>query len=132
LVNGLGIKDKVIFTGFLYEKNLAAALQANDVFLTACKNEVMPLAILEAMAVALPMVLVKEKGLAERTLLQENANGFFTKTDDPQDMAKKALAILSSDRLAHKFGQKSRLMAEEYSREKIINLLIDFYKNLSA
>jgi len=70
--------------------------------------------------------------LAERTLLQENANGFFAKTDDPQDMAEKALIILADDRLADKFGQKSRSMAEEQSREKIINLLIDFYKNLSA
>jgi len=131
LVCDLNIKDKVIFTGFLYKQDLARALKANDVFLSACKNEVMPLAALEAMAVKLPLVTVKEKGLSELAILEDGKNGYFCKTDNPQDMAEKALKILSNSRLAAKFSKESRLKAEEYSHEKITGKLISFYEKIT-
>ena len=128
LAKELKIKDKVIFTGFLYKDELKKALQANEVFLSACKNENMPLSVAQAMAVGLPLVMVKENGLSE--MIKENTNGFFCKTDNPEDMAKKALKLLSDARLLKKLGAGSRKMAIEYSDEKITKLLIEAYKKI--
>lgn len=125
LAIGLDIKNKIIFTGFLFGENLVKSLWANDVFLTASKSENMPLSILETMASGLPMVLVKEKGLAE--LVKENINGFFAKTDDPRDMARKTLDIISDENLAGKFSRASRLLALEYSKEKVCKSLENYY-----
>lgn len=128
LVKELKIKNKVIFTGFLYKNDLNKALQANDVFLSACKNENMPLSVAQAMAAGLPLVVVKENGLAE--LVKENINGFFCKTDNPEDMAEKTLKLLSNTGLLKKFGAGSRKIAMEYSNGKITNLLIESYKKI--
>ncbi|MBU4143084.1 glycosyltransferase [Patescibacteria group bacterium] len=127
LAKNLNLNPSIIFTGSLfYNGDLVRALQANDLFISASKNENMPLSVLEAMAVALPMVLVKEKGLAE--LIKENINGFFTKTDDSADIAAKTLSLLSSPDLLNKFSRGSRQMAMEYSNEKVTDLLIKFYE----
>ncbi len=127
LAKNLNLNPSIIFTGSLfYNGDLVRALQANDLFISASKSENMPLSVLEAMAVALPMVLVKEKGLAE--LIKENINGFFTKTDDPADIAEKTLSLLSSPELLNKFSQGSRQLAMEYSNEKVTDLLIKSYE----
>jgi len=127
LARDLKINDSVIFTGsLLYNGDLVQALQANELFVSASKSENMPLSVLEAMAVALPMVLVREKGLAE--LIKENINGIFAKTDDPTDIAEKILSLLSNTELLNKFGQGSRFLAMEYSNEKVTDLLMKSYE----
>ncbi|MBU2036696.1 glycosyltransferase [Patescibacteria group bacterium] len=127
LAKDLNVNNSVIFTGsLLYNGNLVKALQANDLFISASKSENMPLSILEAMAVGLPMVLVKEKGLAE--LIQENVNGIFARTDDPADIAEKVLFLLSNTDLLNKFSQGSRQMAMEYSNGKVTDLLMKSYE----
>ncbi|MDD2753718.1 MAG: glycosyltransferase [Candidatus Portnoybacteria bacterium] len=128
LAEKLGVADNVIFTGFVYGETLARALQTNDVFITASKSENMPLSVLEAMSAGLPIVAAKENGLAE--IVEENTNGFFARTDDPADIAQKTLAILSSPELLGKFSEGSRRLVMEYSEEKILTRLEDYYKEL--
>lgn len=128
LAESLGIKNQVIFTGFLYKEDLAKALAANEIFLTASKSENMPLSVLEAMAAGLPIIAVKENGLAE--MVKEGQNGFFALTDNPADLAEKTLALLADRELLKKFSRASRLLALEYSKEKISALLENFYKKV--
>jgi 1,2-diacylglycerol 3-alpha-glucosyltransferase len=125
LTEVLGIKNEVIFTGFLYGEDLVAALQANDVFLTASKSENMPLSVIEAMAAGMPIVSVKELGLAE--IVKEHVNGFFTKTDDPGDMAQKIINIISDQDVMKKFSEASRTLSLEYSKDNITDLLEKSY-----
>jgi len=131
LARDLEVNDSVISTGsLLYNGDLVRALQANDLFVSASKSENMPLSVLEAMAVGLPMVLVKEKGLAE--LIEENVNGVFAKTDDPADLAEKIMFLLSSPDLLAKFSRGSRQIAMEYSNGKVTELLMTSYEKTIA
>ncbi len=128
LADNLGVKDKVFFTGTLHGKDLIEALRASDVFLTACKNENMPISVLEAMASGLPVVAVPEKGLKE--IIEENVNGFFAETDNAKDIAQKTLDLISKPALVEKFGAASRRLAMEYSREKVSKFLENYYKKI--
>ena len=85
----------------------------------------MPLSVLEAMAVGLPIVTVREKGLGE--IVKENVNGFFAKTDDPEDLAKKTLELLYDPDKLEKFSSASRELAMGYSHEKVASLLEESY-----
>ncbi|MBU1137242.1 glycosyltransferase, partial [Patescibacteria group bacterium] len=89
----LGLKNKVIFTGVLRGENLVKALWANDIFITASKTENLPVSVLESMAAGLPIIAVKEKGLAE--IIKENTNGFFVQTDNPKDISARTVFLLS-------------------------------------
>lgn len=129
LAKKLGIEKQIIFTGFYkYDDSVVKILQANEIFLTASKSENMPLTVIEAMATGLPLVMVKENGLAE--LIKENRNGFFCRTDDPQDMAAKTLALLADRKRLAVFGANSRDLAMDYSEEKITAQLENYYKKL--
>jgi len=129
LAEKLKIKDSVIFTGLLpYGEKIVEAYQASDIYITASKSENMPVAILEAMGCGLPIIAVKERGLAE--LVKENINGFFAKTDDPSDIAQKTLDLLNKPELLKKFSEASRVLARQYSHEQIAVTLEDLYKKL--
>lgn len=129
LAENLKIKDNVIFSGFVsYGEEVVKAYQANEIYLTASKSENMPVSILEAMGCGLPIVAVKERGLSE--LVRNNVNGFFAKTDNPEDMAQKTLRLISDSNLLKKFSDASRSLALKYSHEHVAFLLENFYKNL--
>jgi len=125
LSKALGLKNKIIFTGILRGENLLKALWANDIFITASKTENMPVSVLESMAAGLPIIAVRENGLAE--IVKENTNGLFAQTDSPKDFSQKIIFLLSRPELLKKFGQNSRSLALNYSREKIASLLETFY-----
>jgi glycosyltransferase involved in cell wall biosynthesis len=80
------------------------------------------------MAMGLPIVTVKEKGLAE--ILKDGINGFFARTDDPTDLSEKALKLLDNPILLKKFGAASRKLALTYSKDRITQRLVNFYKQL--
>jgi len=129
LAEELKIKDKIIFTGFVpYGEKVVKNYQASDIYITASKSENMPIAILEAMAVGLPIITVKERGLKE--IINDGVNGFFAKTDNPADMAKKTLELLSDPVLLKKFSKASRKLALQYSHGKITSDLEKKYTNL--
>lgn len=125
LANELGIASRVFFTGFLYGENLVEALRANDMFLTASKSENMPLSVLEAMATGLPIITVREKGLAE--IVEDGFNGFFVKTDDPQDTAENILKLATNPELLKKISLGARLKALEYSHDRITEEIEKIY-----
>jgi len=122
----LGIKSKVIFTGLLLGEKLVKALQANEIFVTASKSENMPLSVLEAMAVGLPMITVQEKGLAE--LIKDGVNGFFVPSDQPQALAEKILELIGQSKTLEKFSIASRELANKYSKENVTCLLEKAYE----
>lgn len=129
LAEKLNVKEKVIFTGFIpYGEKVVETYRANDIYLTASKSENMPIAILEAMACGLPIIAVRERGLAE--IINDNVNGFFAKTDDPADMAEKTLELLSNSALLKKFGKASRKLALQYSHKQVTSDLEKKYSDL--
>ena len=129
LADKLKIKDHVIFTGYIpYGKKIVEIYQANDIYLPASKSENMPMSILEAMACGLPIIAVKERGLAE--LIKSGVNGFFVKTDNPKNMAEKTLDLLADSDSMEKISQSSRLLALGYSDKAINKLLEEFYLEL--
>lgn len=129
LAKKLGVEKQVVFTGFYnYNEGIVKILRANEIFLSASKSENMPLTVIEAMATGLPLVMVKENGLAE--LIKENINGSFCRTDDPEDMAAKTLALLADRQRLTELGANSRRLAEEYSGKKITAQLENHYKIL--
>jgi len=128
LADDLGIKEKVLFKGFLRGQDWLEAFQSADVFITASKSENMPLTILEAMSAGLPVVAVGEKGVAEIVLSGES--GFLSKADDSDDLAKNVLKFKNDKKLKEKMTTTARKLAFKYSYEKIGKNLSDVYSKL--
>jgi glycosyltransferase involved in cell wall biosynthesis len=91
LARGLGLAGRVIFLGPVAEPQRALALF--DIFALSSDTEQMPMSVLEAMAMALPVVSV-DVGDVRAMLAPENRDCVVVKTDEPAFAA--ALATLAA------------------------------------
>ena len=129
LAKGLGIKEKVKFTGYLFGGNLVQALNASDVFITASASENQPVSVLEAMACGLPVVACRAAGLPE--IVEENVNGFLTEPGLVQDMADSIIKLMEDARLRANFSKASRQIALSFSRRKVASKIEEYYQSLN-
>jgi len=128
LVKKLHLENKVIFTGTLHGQAHLKTLQDADIFLTASKTDNMPMAIMEAMSVGLPIVGVNALGIPE--MVKDGLNGYVVAPDDLKSMAQKTLALLEDDALREKFSKTSRELALGYGEEKNAEILENIYNAL--
>ncbi|OGY87646.1 MAG: hypothetical protein A2233_01705 [Candidatus Kerfeldbacteria bacterium RIFOXYA2_FULL_38_24] len=118
LTKDLGMQKHILFTGFLYQQELIDTLQANEIFVTASTSENMPLSVLEAMAVGLPVVAVKALGMPE--IVEDRHNGLLTDTDNENELAEKILKLLTTEDLLKKYALSSAQLAQKYTQQKAI------------
>ncbi len=124
----LGIAERSRFTGYLHGTELVSALQSADIFLTASKSENMPLAILEAMAVGLPIIAVGSLGMRE--ILKDGGNAFFIGPDQSSEMAARAIQLLQNELLRKQFAETSRNLSLQYGQKAIAKRLVELYKSI--
>lgn len=130
LAQKLKIKENVLFVGFKQNQGLVEALQANDIFLTASKTENMPLSVIEAMAVGLPVVATDALGMPE--IVKNDVNGYLFEPDDWKEMSGKIMAILTDENLMKKFAIASREASLLHSEDCLTKKLESIYKKLIA
>lgn len=122
-------KLKTMFTGALRDRELVEALWAGDVFLTASKSENMPLALLEAMAVALPIAAVGSFGMTE--VVQHEKNALLSEANDFVALEEHLHTLLSNAELQKRFSDASLRMATQYSPAQVTERLITLYQKLT-
>ena len=126
LAKGLGIKEKVIFTGF--RRDVLEIVNIFDVFALSSLWEGMPVALLEAMAASKPVVATAVGGCKE--LILNGENGFLIKPSDVGELSKAIIAILRDPKLASKMAQNSRKRAEQFSVETMVKRTETLYETL--
>ena len=113
-------KSCVLFTGFLSGKELLSAFNSADLFLFPSLSETFGLAIIEAAACGLPVLL--------RELPVFRMFEFAEKFSNEGEMLKKTVKILEDSGLNKKLRKKSLRCAEKFSLENHAERLIGIYK----
>jgi glycosyltransferase involved in cell wall biosynthesis len=110
---------QVILKGF--SKEIFQAMANSDLLLHLCPVEPFGLAILEAMAVGLPVLVPNQGGT--KTLVQNDISGFQFKANDPQDLAQCLLKLqhTSPKLLNYVVKNAQKNLKSEYSELKGIN-----------
>ena len=128
LVKELNIVDQVIFTGYIKDK-LPVLLRSLDIFVLleegtdgSCR------ALLEAMAVGLPVIGVNKGGMKEAII--DGKNGFLISSKNSVNELKEKLKILCENReLREEFGKNSRkIVLEKFSKRKNLEKFLNFYR----
>lgn len=108
LTEQLGLKQDIIFTGF--REDIPAILSALDVFVLASIEESCPVALLEAMAMKVPVVATDVGAVSEMVL--HGRTGFVVPPRDPEAIAEAVLTYSSAP------GAQVRQMVEA-ARQRI-------------
>jgi glycosyltransferase involved in cell wall biosynthesis len=118
LTRGLGLSDRVIFLGSVAEPQRALALF--DIFALSSDTEQMPMSVLEAMAIGLPIASV-DVGDVKAMLAPENRGHIVAKTDE-QAFADALDALITAPEQRAQLGALNRAHARQhYSWETMVD-----------
>lgn len=128
MAENLGLNN-TIFAGAVPHEKLPAYYQAADLFVFASLTETQGIVILEAMASGLPIAALKDD--AFKGIVSDGENGFLIPPKSaPEIFAEKITRILDNGALRKKFSQASAEIAENFSKEKQAEKLLDIYGKL--
>ncbi len=127
LVRELGLAGRFSFTGL--RPDIPEVLSELDVFVLSSISEGLPLAVVEAMAAARPVVVTRCGGLVE--VVEDGRSGFLVPPADPQSLASKVCEVLSNPSLAAELGGNARRRAEErFSLRRMLAEYENLYQRL--
>ena len=126
-VSALGLEKQVEFAGSSTDPS--QFLQQSDLFVLPSKEEGMSIALLEAMALGMPVVASDIPG--NRRLIENDAFGRLFPVGDPESLAKTILETWADPERAQLLGEAARRRVEEhYSIEAVARRHLDLFDAL--
>jgi glycosyltransferase involved in cell wall biosynthesis len=124
-VRRLGLADSVRFLGYRYDvPELTAA--ADVVVLTSLKEGI-PRALMQAMAVGVPVVATNVKGTRE--VVVDGYTGFLVPLDDADALAERLGVLLGSSALRSAMGARGVAHARQhFDEERVVERLTEVYR----
>lgn len=111
LARELGIAERVHFLGFLSEDEVVRELQDCDLFVLPSFVEGLPVSVMEAMAIGVPVISTNIAGTSE--LVEDGRSGLLVRPSDPQALAG-AIVRMKND-------YSFRLHASELARKTVVD-----------
>jgi glycogen(starch) synthase len=123
----LGIRRRVLFTGFLPARELDRLYAEADVFVLPSVSEPFGIAALEALAHGTPAIVARRAGVSEVV-----KNVLEVDFGDIEDLAAKIVAVLTSRRVARRFGARGREEVRRLSWKDAARSCLAIYAELAA
>ncbi len=122
-----GISEKVMFTG--YRSDIEKVISAFDVFVLTSLWEGLPRVLVQASALAKPIVTFDVEGAKE--IVENNSNGFIVALKDVEGLKNRLLYFLNSPNDADNMGQKGRgKVSSDWHRDVMVQNIRDLYYDL--
>ncbi len=126
LCRELDICDNVRFLG--KQDAVEEILSVSDLFIIPSENESFGLAALEAMACKVPVISSNAGGLPELNI--DDFSGYLCDVGDIDDMANKAVTILSNQKTLDYFKENALTRAKDFDLKKILPLYVAYYEEV--
>ncbi|MEZ5428768.1 MAG: glycosyltransferase family 4 protein [Pyrinomonadaceae bacterium] len=106
----MGLSDSVRFAGFLDLKKKIREFSEADIYLNTNRIDNMPVSVVEARALGLPVIATDVGGLPY--LIKHGENGLLVPSDDVDSMVENVKLLLNDPELTRKISQNGREIAE--------------------
>jgi glycosyltransferase involved in cell wall biosynthesis len=123
--HALGVQDKVSFHGSV--SDVKKYLMDSQLYIHPATYEPFGLAILEAMATALPIIALNGKGNIE--LVQSNRNGFLIDENNPDLFVDAILSLIENPEKMKCFAAESVTISKGYDIHTYTHSLLNCYEN---
>jgi glycosyltransferase involved in cell wall biosynthesis len=122
LVGNLGLEDAVQFLGFVDQQTIAETLRASDIFVLPSFAEGIPVALMEAMAIGLPVIATAVGGVSELVVNLET--GLVVHASDVEGLADAILCYADNADLRLEIARKARdKVVSEFNIEDQVDTL---------
>lgn len=123
LCSELGLDGRVILTGF--RADAREVMAACDIFTLASQWEGLPVAIMEALALGLPIVATAVGGMAEE--LHDGEDALLVAPRDPEALANALERVTGDADLRRHLSGASRRRAQEFDASRAVAVLEEVY-----
>jgi glycosyltransferase involved in cell wall biosynthesis len=117
LAECLGLNGSVRFTGFLDMRGKLREGNSSDIYINTNHVDNMPVGVLEACAMGLPVVSTNVGGIPY--LLKDGETGLLVEDNNVEAMAAAIIRLLRDENLASRLSTNGRLLAEKSSWEVV-------------
>ncbi len=118
--------DNIIFTGF--KRNIEEYLSATDIYLSTSRWEGLPLALLEASSLGIPIIATNVIGNNE--IVEDNKNGFLFDLSSPEAAVEKIDLLAGNKALYSSFSLKSEeVFKRRINMDNMIKDTVSVYKS---
>lgn len=112
-----GLDGAARFSGFLDHAGKVREAEAADIFINTNRVDNMPVALLEAGAMGLPVVATAVGGVP--SLITHGVTGLLVPAGDADAMADAILSLIETPSLAERLSQNGRALAERSAWERV-------------
>jgi len=128
LADKSGVKDRVIFTGFISNAELDSIHYISDVFSCASPFDTFNLCVLDALRHGLPIIGSNSEGVGE--LIEHKYNGFEIGEGkkEIENYAKWFKTLYDNPKLKKKMGKNAIESSKKYEYDKVMDEMVEVYK----
>jgi len=116
LAESLGLKDRVVFTGYLPRGELDAAYERCDLFILPSRAEGFGLVVAEAWLYGKPVIVSSEAGIAE--IVEDGKTGYVVNPHNYEEIAEALIRLAQNEKLRAEMGEAGRRAVEVLSIER--------------
>ncbi|MBN2883453.1 MAG: glycosyltransferase family 4 protein [Clostridia bacterium] len=121
-----GILDKVHFLGFRTDIDKLMAI--SDIYISASRQEGLPVNIMEAMATGLPIVSFDIRG--NNDLIVEGKGGYLVPPDDLGKFCRAIIDIVKDSEISRVMGEFNKTKIRDYDRNELVDEMMELYKKV--
>lgn len=103
--------DAIRFVGRTKYEEIAQYLNASDIYVSTSLSDSTPVALLEAMACGLPVIVTDLP--SHKEWITDGWNGYLVSKGDPEELAEKIISMLKKDEQRRLFGERNFSIIEE-------------------
>lgn len=126
LASRLGVRENVLFAGFIPDEDLPALYAVCEVFCTASTAELQSIVTMEAMATGLPVVAVDAVALPH--LVRSGVNGYTYQPGDVPALACHLVELLSDSAKRERMGGNSLKIVADHNIEQTLSTYEHMYE----
>ncbi len=131
LVERENLKEKVSVNGWAHHSGIREIYENADIIALPSYAEGLPMSLLEAIGVGLPVVSTHVGGIPEA--VEDGTNGFLVEPGDVDALADRLGRLVTSPELVERMGRESLKIAQErFSTERIGQELRQLYQELEG
>jgi glycosyltransferase involved in cell wall biosynthesis len=118
-VKEAGLDNKVLFLGFVSQKELPNLYVISDVVVFPSYYDTWARAVNEAMACKLPIIASRKVG-ATGDIVRDGINGFVVKEGDIEELADRMRLLVTDRELRKRMGEASKEIIKDWTYEAAI------------
>lgn len=127
MINDYSLQNYVFLEGV--SGTIIEEFAASDLFAFASKGEGLPMVLLEAQSVGLPIVTY-DTPCGPSDIVVNGENGYIVKMNDENDFVEKILLLIENDSLRNEMGYKAYENSLRFSEDIVMHMWVDLFSKL--